>query len=139
MNIRCPNSNCGVENEAPVTVCSGCGADLRAYAVALKFNDLCFNRALQLACAGDHMAALREIDVCLKFKPGDDEASLLSGKIYWALNDKKTARQIWERIASSSLDAETREQASRCLEFSRSKKPATGGARRKKKKKKRRR
>jgi len=139
MKIRCPNANCGTENEVPVMVCLGCGTDLRAYAIALKFNDLCFNNALQLAGAGDHAAALREIEVCLKFKPGDDEAALLSGKINWAIDNKKTARQIWDYLVSNSSDADTRQQASMCLEFSRPKKQTPGNARNKKKKKKKRR
>ena len=80
MKIVCPVAACGAENEAPITICTRCGADLRAYAIALKFPDLYFNHGLSLANAGDYGAARTALGLCLGLRPDDQETLLLYGR-----------------------------------------------------------
>ena len=128
MKITCPLTTCGAENDCPVTTCTSCGSDLRAYAVALRFADLCFNRGLELAQEGDLQAARREFDACLRFRPDDEEAKLLLAKTYRATGDKNTARRIWEHLQATSPAAEIREEAARCLQPAKRDKAAKKGA-----------
>ena len=113
--MRCPVATCGVENPSPVATCLRCGADLRAYAIALGFHDLWFNRALAHASAGEHAKAQHELGACLALHPGDEEAELLLAKSHWAAGDRQTARREWESLVSRASDPAIREAASACL------------------------
>lgn len=115
MKVTCPVATCGAENDAPVTLCRACGADLHAYAIALRFNDFCFNRGLERARAGDLEAARQELAAAIGFRPGDHEAILLLGKVHWAAGQKAEAEVAWQRALSAAHDATVKEQALACL------------------------
>ncbi len=115
MNIRCPVTTCGEDNPLPVSSCKACGADLRAYAAALRFHDLCFNRALALACSGGFAAAQQELYTCLRFCPDDAEAMLLLGKVCLAAGDRPKAEETWRRLLDMSPDEPVKGQVMACL------------------------
>jgi len=110
--------------------------DLRPYAAALMFPDLCFNRGLQLARQADLPGARREIDLCLRFRPNDDEAKLLLGRIEWAAGNKKSAKEIWKQLQTGAAAVIIKEEAGRCLQAVTAK---TSGRRNRKTKKRRKR
>ena len=114
MKLPCPLTGCGRENPGPVSNCAACGADLRAYALALKWPDYCFNAALDLLRDGRFREAQRELEACLKLRARDDEAALLLGKTYWARGEKRNARGVWKGLLTGSSDS-IREQAAACL------------------------
>jgi tetratricopeptide (TPR) repeat protein len=116
MNIRCPITTCGEYNSFPVSKCKACGVDLRAYATALRFHDICFNRALSFACSRDYISAQQELHACLKFCPDDAEAMLLLGKIYLAAGDRSKAIETWRRLLDLSIDDRIKGQTITCVQ-----------------------
>jgi len=134
MKIRCPIISCGFENEAPVSTCRKCGADLRAYAIALKFPDYCFNRSLKMAKEGDFETALIELNTCLRFRLRDEEARLLQAQICLLTGKKKSAKAILKQLAESALDTEIKKRADGFLKAG--KQPGRRKRQKRKKKKK---
>jgi len=116
--IRCPLATCGRENSLPVALCSGCGADLRAFAFASRLNDYYFNRALSQARGGNLASAKRQLRICLALQPRDEEAQLLLGRVQWALGEKKSAVAQWRRLLATSVDESITQQATSCLSVS---------------------
>lgn len=116
MRIRCPIISCGVENQTPVSICGKCGVNLRAYAIALKFSDYCFNRSLTMAREGNYEAARVELSICLRFRPGDEESRLLLAEIHRLTGQKKSAILIWKQLTESAADPAIKERATRYLE-----------------------
>jgi len=114
MAIRCPVTGCMQENPVPVESCQGCGADLRAYAAALKLADLHFN--LGLAAAGEHNyeRAKHELGACLSLRHKDEEAMLVLGKVYWAAGEKRNARRIWKELLATG-ERDIKRQAEQCI------------------------
>lgn len=116
MMIRCPISVCGAEQILPVTRCTRCNADLRAYAVAIHLGALSFNRALGLARSGDLSEAAREVAIAVACNPRDEEAKLLQAEVMLTLGKKAMARDLLGGLSQEGTDARVRLRAARLLE-----------------------
>ena len=111
MTLHCPVARCGAENAPPISECVSCGADLRAYAAARAFHDVCYNQALRLARAGEYAEALRRLAGGLALCPQDDEARMLEADIVAALPDKSRARSLWKWLSENGQDENIRQRA----------------------------
>jgi len=125
--MRCPVAGCGAEALDGQPACPTCGADLRAYGVAIGLADLHFNRGLAHARAGDLAGAERELRIGLAFRPEDHESGLVLGKVLWLRGAQPEAKAILERLAALPGGTEVSRQAARCLEADAAK-PGPGAA-----------
>lgn len=113
--MRCPIQSCQASVRTCDDACHTCNTPLRAYALALHWPDICFNRALSLAQQGDYVAAEREAQACLALRPKDEEARLLHGKLRLAQGARREARSILIQLRDHARDPYIAAAARTCL------------------------